>query len=75
MEYKNFETSDLSLTAYLVMKGLVLSSAKKINGGKFLFVLEDPEQLAEKLALEYVNSDFCKFDNHIRSIKKIIYTK
>jgi len=75
MEDKNFETSDLPLTAFLVMKGLVLITAKRINNGKFLFVLEDPEGVANKLALEYINSDFCKFDNHIRSIKKLIYTK
>lgn len=75
MENKNFETSDLPLTAFLVMKGLVLITAKKAGGGKFLFVLEDPDDLANKFAIEYVNSDFCKFDNHIRSIKKLIYTK
>lgn len=75
MENKNFETSDLPLTAFLVMKGLVLVTAKKISGGRFLFVLEDPDGIADKLSLEYINSDFCKFDNHIRSIKKIIYTK
>lgn len=75
MEDKTFETSDLPLTAFLVMKGLVLVTAKKVGGGKFLFVLEDPDDIAQKLALEYVNSDFCKFDNHIRSIKKLIYTK
>jgi hypothetical protein len=57
------------------MKGLVLITARKAGGGKFLFVLEDPTHIAGKLALEYVNSDFCKFDNHIRSIKKLIYTK
>lgn len=75
MEVKKFETSDLPLTAFLVMKGLVLVTAKRIGNGKFLFVLEDPDSIADKLALEYINSDFCKFDNHIRSIKKLIYTK
>lgn len=75
MYNKIFETSDLPLAAFLVMKGLVLSTAKKIGGNKFLFVLEDPDGTADKFSLEYVNSDFCKFDNHIRSIKKLIYTK
>ena len=75
MENDKFETSDLPLTAFLVMKGLVLVTARKVNGSKFLFVLEDPDELADKFALEYVNSDFCKFDNHIRSIKKLIYTR
>lgn len=75
MQNKTFETSDLPLAAFLVMKGLVLITAKKVSGSKFLFVLEDFNNEADKLALEYINSDFCKFDNHIRSIKKLIYTK
>lgn len=72
---KNFETSDLPLTAFLIMKGLKLITAKKVGNGKFLFIISDPDGIADNLSLEYVNSDFCKFDNHIRSIKKLIYTK
>lgn len=75
MDNKTFTTSDLPLAAYLVIKGLSLISAKKINGGKFEFILEDPDDLAERLSIEYINSDFCKFDNQIRSIKKLLYTK
>ena len=72
---KDFETSDLPLTAFLIMRGLRLKTAKKLSGGKFLFIIEDPDDIAEELSLEYINSDFCKFDNQIRSIKKLIYTK
>ena len=75
MDIENFETSDLPLTAFLVMKGLVLITARRVTNGKFLFVLQDPDEIAHKLALEYINSDFCKFDNNIRSIKKLIYTR
>jgi len=75
MNENTFTTSDLPLTAYLVTKGLLLQKAKKISGGKFEFVLEDPEEMANRLSIEYINSDFCKFDNTIRSIKKILYTK
>lgn len=72
---KTFETSDLPLTAFLIMKGMTLIVAKKIGSNKFAFVIKDDQDLARTLALEYVNSEFCKFDNHIRSIKKLIYTK
>jgi hypothetical protein len=70
-----FETSDLSLAAFLVMKGFELKTAQKLNSGKFLFIIDDKNNEAKKVAMEYINSDFCKFDNNIRSIKKIIYTK
>lgn len=75
MEEQIFITSDLPLAAYLVISGLVLRNARKTAGGKFEFVLNDPEQKASKLSIDYINSDFCKFDNTIRSIKKILYTK
>lgn len=75
MEEKTFVTSDLPLAAYLVIKGLQIQKAKKVSGGKFEFILDDPDEIAESLAIEYINSDFCKFDNTIRSIKKILYTK
>ena len=69
-----FLTSDLPLTAFLIINGLTLKKAKKISGGKFEFILEDPNNEASKLAIDYINSDFCKFDNTIRSIKKVLYT-
>jgi hypothetical protein len=75
MEESIFVTSDLPLAAYLVIKGLQIQKAKKISGGKFEFILDDPDGVAEQYAIEYINSDFCKFDNTIRSIKKILYTK
>lgn len=76
MTEKNiFTTSDLSLAAFLVIKGLVLTRAQKTNVGKFEFILQDPEHISQALSLEYINSDFCKFDNQIRSIKKLLYTK
>lgn len=72
MEYN---TSDLPLAAYLIIKGLALKSAKKLSNGKFEFILDDSSNTAHKLSLEFVNSEFCKFDHTIRSIKKILYTK
>lgn len=70
-----FKTSDLPLAAYLVINGLALKSAVKISGGRFEFIINDPNNVAEQLSIEYINSEFCKFDNTIRSIKKILYTK
>ena len=75
MSTNTFVTSDLPLAAFLVIKGLTLIKAKKAGNGKFEFILEDPDNEADKLSIEYINSDFCKFDNTIRSIKKLLYTK
>jgi len=69
---KNYVTSDLSLAAFLMMKGYKLLSAGK-QGNRFEFIFEDKNNSANSHALEYVNSEFCKFDNHLRSLRKILY--
>jgi len=69
-----YETSDLALAAYLTFRGLTLISAKKLPSGRFQFVLEDLNGNADTLSLEYFSSDFCKFDNQVRSLKKLLYS-
>lgn len=74
MTKKNtYTTSDIALAAYLKLKGLVLIECSR--GDKFNFVFEDPESLAESLAMAFVNSEIRKYDDEIRSLKKIIYSK
>lgn len=73
MEEKTFITSDLSLAAFLTMRGLSLLQCSKTATGKFEFVFEDPESKAPGLSMNYLNSDFCKFDNHVRTLKKMLY--
>ena len=73
MEEKTFITSDLSLAAFLTMKGLSLLRCAKTATGKFEFIFEDLEDKAPGLSMNYLNSDFCKFDNHVRTLKKMLY--
>ena len=72
---KDYQTSDLALAAYLMMKGLILKSATKGPTGRFEFIFKDPKDEALQHSLEYVNSDCCKFDSHVRNLKNIIYKK
>ena len=69
-----YETSDLALAAYLTFKGLKLVSAKRLASGRFQFILDDPDGNADMISLEYFSSDFCKFDNQVRSLKKLLYS-
>lgn len=72
---KEYSTPDLSLAAYLLMKGMKLLSAEKTLSGKFNFSFSDPDSKAQKLAVDFLNSDFSDYDNHVRNLKKIIYSK
>jgi hypothetical protein len=71
----HYETSDLALAAYLTLKGLKLLSAKRLESGRFQFILEDLERTAEELSIDFFSSEFCEYDNKIRSLKKILYSK
>ena len=72
---KEYSTPDLSLAEYLLMKGMRLLSAEKTLSGKFNFSFSDPDSKAQKLAVDFLNSDFSDYDNHVRNLKKIIYSK
>ncbi len=69
-----FTTSDLALAAYMVMRGLGLISAKRLDSGRFEFKMEDPDVKADALALEFVSSEFAQYDNQIRALKKLLYS-
>ena len=70
-----YTTPDLSVAAYLAMKGMRLIKASKTSSGRFEFVFDDPNNEAESMTLEYFNSEFCTFDNNIRIfvILKIVF--
>ena len=70
---KTYETSDLAIAAYLMLKGFSLLDAGRYPSGKFKFVCEDPDDNATIKAVEFLSSDCCKFDTHIKNLKKILY--
>lgn len=68
-----YSTSDIALAAYLKLSGLRLIECGRAD--KFNFVFEDPEGKAEQMAIEFINSDMRKYDDEMRSLKKIIFSK
>jgi len=73
MSDTTYSTSDIALAAYLKLKGMILVECGK-DGQKFRFVFEDPGDQGEQFALEFVNSDFRRYDDEIRSLKKVLYS-
>ena len=68
-----YQTSDLSIAAFLMMKGLKLLSADREQSGRFLFAFDDPKNEGVQLAIEFARSDCAVYDNHVRNLKKILY--
>jgi hypothetical protein len=69
-----FTTSDIGIAAYLQLKGMNLKECKRLENGRFFFSFEDDGKTGDALALEFLGSDFCKFDNNVRNFKKILFS-
>ena len=69
-----FITSDIGIAAYLQLKKFKLVECRRLDTGKFHFRFEDPESACPMLSLEFLDSDFCKFDNNVRNLKKVLFS-
>ena len=70
----SYTTTDLSLAAFLKLRGLKLLSASKTGTGRFQFVFEDDGR-ADALALDFTNSEFSAYDANLRALKKMINSR
>jgi len=68
-----YKTSDLSIAAYLMMKGMKLLDANRAANGQFMFEFDDPDTKGVKYAIEFTSSVCAVYDNHVRNLKKILY--
>lgn len=74
MEDKIYTTSDIGIAAYLQLRKIKLVECKRLESGKFYFKFADTESTCQQLSLEFLDSDFCKFDNNVRNLKKILFS-
>tara|TARA_B100001057_G_scaffold91795_1_gene88071 strand:- start:381 stop:608 length:228 start_codon:yes stop_codon:yes gene_type:complete len=68
-----YNTSDIALAAFLMMKGMQLLSASRERNGRFRFEFDDTNQLGDKYAVQFVNSESAKFDAHVKNLKNILF--
>ena len=73
-EDNNYVTSDIGIAAYLQLQGTKLLNCKRLPSGKFYFEFEDHDNQCKMKSLEFLDSDFCRFDNLVRNLKKILYS-
>ena len=65
-------TTDLALMAFYLLRGLELVRAtRKGESDQYVFHYDDPEDRAENLRIEWINSDLKRFDNEVRTLKKL----
>ena len=70
----NYTTSDIGIAAYLQLHGMKLVKCERGPTGRFHFEFEDKDNICQLKSLEYLSSDYCKFDNNVRNLKKILFS-
>ena len=68
-----YKTSDLGFAAFLMIKGIKLVSATK-QQGRFCFEFDNQLDQINTLSVEYLNSEFPRYDNAVRTLKKLLYS-
>ena len=67
-----YTTADISLAAFLLLKGMRIVSARR-EKGKFAFTFDDAENVAFGLSQEYVLSEYPRYDASLRQMKRMLY--
>lgn len=73
-QQKSFTTSDIGIAAYLQLRKYKLLECKRLPTGKFYFCFEDPNSECQRMSLQFLESEFCSFDNNVRNLKKILFS-
>jgi len=74
MADNKFITSDIGIAAFLQLKGMKLLICKRLESGKFYFEFDDSASRCQALSLEFLNSEYCQFDNNVRNLKKLLFS-
>ena len=74
MKNKTFTTSDIGIAAYLQLQGNKLLVCNRHDSGRFHFEFDDPNGTCRVQSMEFLDSDFCKFDNIVRNLKKLLFS-
>jgi len=68
----HYTTADISLAAFLLMRGVRIISATR-EKGKFVFEFDDAENRALELSQEYILSEYPRYDASLRQVKRMLY--
>jgi hypothetical protein len=69
---RTYFTSDITLAAFLVMKGVPLLESNR-GGKRFEFLFDSTNFDTDSLVSEYVRLEYSKFDSSMRLLKKRLY--
>lgn len=70
-EAKLRTTRDLALATFARLRGLEIVRAARKSRGDFEFLFRDPDGKWDALRIEWTNSEFRRYDDEMRALKKL----
>ena len=71
MDRETYITSDISIAAFLLVKGNQIVSVKKDQKGQYFFSFVKNESI-EKEALSFLSSECSVYDNQMRLLRSLL---
>ncbi len=68
------EVYDLDTAAWLLMKGVAVAEARKLNNREIIVIFYDKDARIPKLVIDFLNSEANVFANAVRSLKKACWS-
>jgi hypothetical protein len=70
---KYYITNDISIAAYMLMRGVPLKRVDvEVPGGRYIFEFDDSGDLCKKYSLEFLTSESCMYDSYVRKLRSMI---
>lgn len=70
---KKYTTNDMSIAAYLLLRGRTILKAEK--GSPYVFEFDNSDGVCEKIALDFLSSECSKYDGYLRMLRGMIRSK
>ena len=73
MQTKIFKIHDLSIAAFLLMRGRQIVRADKSgHGGRYVFEFNDDDGQCQVISMEFLSSECSVYDGFIRTLRGMI---
>ena len=69
-----WSTTDMSMAAWMFQNGIKIASIEGLERrNEFEFRFKDPEERCKELSIDFLNSEAHKFDQSMRTLKKMCF--
>ena len=73
MAAKTYTTHDISIAAYMLMRGITLKRVDvETKSGKYIIEFDDSNNLCKKYSIDFLSSESCMYDSYVRKLRSMV---